>query len=149
MNFQEFCDNVAELLGEYPFWDDNALTLMLADGAEITLEFDENNDALHLYGPIAPVPPDRMERVSMELLKANLFCMGTGETGVIAYDSRTGQVMIEDKLPLSRCEWDNFLNHFYLLHLALLNWRRRVSELLSENGQTVDSSPFPGGGLRV
>lgn len=148
MTIDEFVAGLAEILGKPAQWEDDTLSLVLADKVTATLEYDRGTDILHLYADIARVEERVLARLSQALLEANLYAAETGGAAVFGYDRDEERVILWDKFPLAGLGDTVFRVRFEAFVGVALHWSENLYRGDGADGGS-DLPPITTPGMRA
>jgi hypothetical protein len=87
--------------------DEGVCRLVFDDRFSVDVEASPDNDAVHLYSVLCPVPPENKEPFYERLLEANLFGGDTGGAW-FALDGAHGEVVLNRTLKMTDTDYRDF-----------------------------------------
>ena len=117
--------------------DEGVCRLVFDDRFSVDVEASPDNDAVHLYSVLCPIPPENKEPFYERLLEANLFGGDTGGAW-FALDGVHGEVVLNRTVKMTNTDYRDFAD----LLEAFVNHLEAWSDKLAD-GELNESTDAP------
>ncbi|MBL8251044.1 MAG: type III secretion system chaperone [Candidatus Competibacter sp.] len=115
--------------------EEGVCRLVFDERFPVDIEASPDNDAVHLYSVLCPIPPEDKERFYERLLEANLFGGDTGGAW-FALDGSHGEVVLNRTVSIANIDYQDFANLLEGFVNCLESWSDRLA-----GGELADESP--------
>lgn len=117
--------------------DEGVCRLVFDDRFSVDVEASPDNDAVHLYSVLCPVPPENKEPFYERLLEANLFGGDTGGAW-FALDGVHGEVVLNRTVKMTNTDYQDFADLLEAFVAHLESWSDKLS-----GGELNESTDAP------
>ena len=115
------------------------------DGTDVMVQGMDESSSLAMLADVGSPPPERLEALYLELLKANHLLKGT-KGAVLSVDPETLAVTLCRILPLGELTAEGLEGEIGRFVSVLLDWRKKVGEFRADE---TPAEPASGDFLRV
>ncbi len=117
--------------------EEGVCRLVFDERFPVDIEASPDNDAVHLYSVLCPIPPEDKERFYERLLEANLFGGDTGGAW-FALDGSHGEVVLNRTVSMANIDYQDFAN----LLEGFVNHLEAWDDKLSHGELSVSTEEF-------
>lgn len=128
MTIDDFISALSEAIGEPLMWEDDSVVLEFDDDVAVTLEYESEEELIHMYSEVAAIPERTAAGMATALLASNLFGLETGGSASLAYEYAEEKLLLWDKFPLPSGQYENFQIQLTVLRDMVGLWRQRIRE---------------------
>ncbi|MFO1349206.1 MAG: type III secretion system chaperone [Gammaproteobacteria bacterium] len=141
MNIRDVLAELGHQMGLKVSLNDQGVCRLVFDQRfTVDIEASPDNDTVHLYSVLCPIPSDGKERFYEQLLEANLFGGGTGGAW-FALDSLHNEVLLNRTLNMATTDYQDFVGvlESFVNHLESWDGKLARGELnRPDHAATVD-----------